>query len=377
MTFQIRPFRIAVPQADLDDLRERLARTRLPRELPGEGWDRGVPGETLRELAAYWAEEFDWREQEAALNRFPQFMTEIDGQDLHFLHVRSPEPGALPLLLHHGWPNTFAEFARLIGPLTDPGAHGGDPAQAFHVVVPSVPGFAFSAPPRGTGWDAARVGRLSAELMRRLGYDRYGAQGGDFGAYVAPEVATAAPGHVAGVYITGGLGFPTADDVPELSPDERALYDALMNQDWMHGVDHHALLRAAPQTFAYGWHDSPVGALAWLAQKFHDFNATGRPLEETIDRDLFLTNVSLYWLTDTLGSASWPYYESSGFGWPRGSAEAPSGVYCGPPGIRRLAEKHTKVLHWPEDNPAGHHFLAMDQPEALAADMREFFAKVR
>ncbi|WP_326691843.1 MULTISPECIES: epoxide hydrolase [unclassified Streptomyces] len=377
MTSQIRPFRIDVPQAGLDDLRQRLASTRWPRELPGEGWSRGVPATVLRELADYWADGFDWRAQEGALNEFPQFMTEIEGTDVHFLHVRSPEPGALPLLLTHGWPSSFLEFTRLIGPLTDPRAYGAEADQAFHVVVPSVPGFGFSGPPSGTGWDAARVGRLWAELMRRLGYRHYGTQGGDFGAYVAPEVARADPGHVAGVYIIAGLGFPTAEDVPELTEDERASYEALMGADWTRGVDHHALLRAAPQTFAYGWNDSPVGALAWMAQKFHEFNATGKPLEETIERDLFLTNVSLYWLTETLGTSAWPYYESSGFGWPRGCTEAPTGVYSGPPGVRRLAERHTKILHWPEGNPQGHHFLAMDQPEAMAADMREFFAKVR
>lgn len=377
MTSQIRPFRIDIPQADLADLRERLARTRWPRELPGDGWTRGVPGPFLKELAAYWRDGFDWRGQEAELNRFPQFMTGIDGQDVHFLHVRSPEPGALPLVLTHGWPNSFVEFTRLIGPLTDPRAHGADPAQAFHVVVPSLPGFAFSAPPREEGWNAARVAGLWARLMRRLGYERYGAQGGDFGAYVAPEVAAADPDGVVGVHITGGLGFPTEEELPGLAPDERAAYEALMGQDWMTGVDHDALLRAAPQTFAYGWHDSPVGALAWMAQKFHEFNASGRPLDEVIETDLFLTNLSLYWLTGTLGSSSWPYYEGAGFGWPRGNRAAPTGVYSGPPGIPRLAEQHTTVAHWPDDNPEGHHFVAMDQPAALAADLRAFFTKVR
>ncbi|MDJ1132233.1 epoxide hydrolase family protein [Streptomyces iconiensis] len=377
MTSQIRPFRIDVPQTDLDDLRERLARTRWPRELPGEGWSRGVPGTCLRRLAARWRDGFDWREREAELNRFPQFMTGIDGQDVHFLHVRSPEPDALPLVLTHGWPNSFVEFARLIGPLTDPRAHGGDPAQAFHVVVPSLPGFGFSAPPAEEGWSARRVAELWARLMRRLGYERYGAQGDDFGAYVAPEVAAADPARVAGVYLIGGLGFPTEEDLPELTQEERASYEALMGQDWMHGVDHHALLRAAPQTFAYGWHDSPVGALAWMAQKFHEFNASGKPLDEAVDTDLFLTNLSLYWLTGTFGSSAWPYYESAGFAWPRGNRAAPTGVYSGPPGIRRLAERHTEIPHWPTGNPGGHHFLAMDRPDALAADIRAFFARVR
>ncbi|MEV8635791.1 epoxide hydrolase [Streptosporangium sp. NPDC051023] len=377
MSTEIRPFRIDIPQADLDDLKERLARTRWPRELPGEGWSRGVPAAQLRELADYWRDGYDWRGHEARLNGFPQFTTEIDGQDIHFLHVRSAEPDALPLVLTHGWPNSFLEFTDLIGHLVDPRAHGGDPSGAFHVVVPSVPGFGFSAPPRETGWNAARVARLWAELMRRLGYDRYGVQGGDFGAYVAPEVAKAAPEHVAGVYVISGLGFPTDDDLPDMTEDERAAYAWMKEQDWMNGVDHHALLRAAPQTFAHGWHDSPVAALAWMTQKFQEFTIGGKRAEEVIDRDLILTNVSLYWLTGTFGTSAWPYYDSTGLGWPEGQKAVPTGVYSGPPGIRRLAERHNTIVHWPEDNPGGHHFVTMERPGDVAADMRCFFGGVR
>ncbi len=315
----IRPFRIAVDQADLDELRDRLTHARWPRELPGDGWSRGVPGGYLRELAEYWAEGFDWRRQETRLNEFPQFLTEIDGQDVHFLHVRSPEPDAFPLILNHGWPNSFVEFAGMIEPLT---------ARGFDVVVPSVPGFGFSAPPREAGWDVPRVARIWAELMRRLGYDRYGTQGGDLGAYLAPELAAADPDRVAGVYVIGGLGFPTEDDLPELTEEEQASWQAVMGQDWMNGVDHHALLRAAPQTFAYGWQDSPVAALAWMAQKFHEFTTADRPLDQVLDRDLFLTNVSLYWLTGTFGTSSWPMYDSAaGLAWPTGRKTAPTGVF--------------------------------------------------
>jgi pimeloyl-ACP methyl ester carboxylesterase len=371
------PFRIDVPQADLDDLRERLARTRWPGPLPGDGWRRGVPVDHLRELAEHWRSGYDWRAYEARLNEFPQFITEIDGQDIHFLQVRSRQPDALPLLLTHGWPNSMVEFIELIGPLTDPPAYGGDPAQAFHVVVPSVPGFGFSAPPRRPGWTTERVARIWAELMDRLGHQRYGVQGGDLGAYVAPQVATIAPDHVVGVYVIGGLGFPTEADVPEMTEDERASFAKLQEQDWMNGVDHHALLRAAPQTFTYGWQDSPVAALAWMVQKFHEFNASGKPLEQVIDRDLLLTNVSLYWFTGTFGSSSWPMYDSTGFAWPQGQTAVPTGVYGGPPGIRRLAERHNTIVHWPQDNPTGHHFVAMHLPDALAADMRAFFTALR
>ncbi|OHV30994.1 MULTISPECIES: epoxide hydrolase family protein [Pseudofrankia] len=377
MSAEIRPFQIEIDTTDLHDLNERLGRARWPRQLPGEDWSRGVPAADLRELAGYWRDGYDWRPHEARLNEFPQFMTEIDGQDIHFLHVRSAEPDALPIVLTHGWPNSFVEFADLIGHLTDPRTHGGDPAQAFHVVAPSVPGFGFSAPPRETGWTATRVARTWAELMRRLGYERYGAQGGDFGAYVAPELARAAPDQVVGVHVVSGLGFPTEKDLPDLTEDERAAYASMMSQDWASGVDHHALLRAAPQTFTYGWHDSPLGALAWMTQKFHEFNASGRPLDQVIDRDLFLTNVSLYWFTGTFGTSAWPYYDSTSSSWPEGQTAAPTGVYSGPPGIRRLAERHNTIVHWPDDNPAGHHFIAMDQPGPFATDLRAFFAKVR
>ncbi|MEJ3745691.1 epoxide hydrolase [Actinomycetes bacterium KLBMP 9797] len=371
------PFRIDIPQADLDDLRDRLARTRWTRQLPGDGWRRGVPVDYLRDLAEYWRTGFDWRAQEARLNEFPQFRTEIDGQELHFLHVRSPEPDALPLILTHGWPNSIVEFVNLVGPLTDPRAHGGDPAQAFHVVAPSIPGYGFSAPPRETGWTAARVAGIWAALMRRLGYDRYGVQGGDLGAYVAPEVARAAPDHVAGVYVLAGIEFPQESDIPDLTEEERAAWTAMTQAGWMTGVDHHALLRAAPQTFAYGWQDSPVAALAWMLQKFHEFNVSGKPLDEVIDRDLLLTNASVYWFTDTFGSSSWPMYDSTGLGWPQGQKAVPTGVYSGHSGFRRLAEQRTNLVHWPEGNASEHHFIAMNVPEALAADLRTFFAHVR
>ncbi|MEU5158765.1 epoxide hydrolase [Streptomyces sp. NPDC020875] len=374
----IRPFRIDVPRAELDDLRDRLARTRWAAPLPGEAdGDRGVPVGLLRELAEYWRDGYDWRLREARLNAFPQFMTEIDGQDIHFLHIRSAEPDAVPLLLTHGWPNSFVEFAELIGPLTDPRAHGGDPDRAFHVVVPSAPGFGYSAPPSTTGWTTDRVAGMWAELMARLGYRRYGVEGGDLGAYIAPRVAVAAPESVIGVYVLGGLGFPTAEDVPELTEEERAVFAELSSAEWMNGVDHHALLRAAPQTFAYGWQDSPVAALAWMVQKFREFNSSGKPLEEAIDRDLFLDNVSLYWFTGTFGSSSWPMYDSTDFGWPKGQKAVPTGVYSGAGAIRRLAERENTIVHWPLDNPETHHFIAMQAPDVLAADLGVFFAGLR
>jgi pimeloyl-ACP methyl ester carboxylesterase len=369
MGTDIRPFRIEIPQADVADLHRRLAATRWPRQLPG-GDRRGVPVDRLRALAGHWRTGYDWRAAEAALNRFPQYVTEIDGLDVHFLHVRAGAPDAVPLVLTHGWPNSFVEFARLVEPLARPAADG----PAFDVVVPSVPGFGFSAPPRDTGWTPRRVAGVWAELMRRLGYDRYGVQGGDLGAYVAPEVARLAPDRVLGVYVTAGLGIPAPDDVPTLTPDERTAYDAMMSAGWTTGVDHHGLLRAAPQTFAYGWHDSPVALLAWLTQKFTEFGTGDAPLDEVIDRDLLLTNASVWWFTGTSGTSAWPYYDSTASAWPEGQKAVPTGVYSGPPGFRRLAERYNAITHWPTDNPGSHHFPAMAVPEAMAADLRAFFA---
>lgn len=368
MGTDIRPFRIEIPQADLDDLHRRLAATRWPRQLPG-GSRRGVPVDRLRALAEHWHTGYDWRAAEAGLNRFPQYLTEIDGHDVHFLHVRAGRPDAVPLVLTHGWPNSFVEFSRLIEPLTRPGAGG----PAFDVVVPSVPGFGFSAPPSDTGWTPKRVAGMWVELMRRLGYDSYGVQGGDLGAYVVPEAARIAPDHVIGAYVTSGLGIPAPADVPTLTPDERAAYDAMMSADWVTGVDHHALLRAAPQTLSYAWQDSPVGLLAWLTQKFTDFGTSGDPLDEVIDRDLLLTNASVYWFTGTSGTSAWPYYDSTSSGWPEGQKAVPTGLYSGPPGFRRLAERDNTITHWPTGNAGRHHFPAMDVPEAMAADLRAFF----
>ncbi len=295
---------------------------------------------------------------------------------MHFLHVRSPEPDALPLILTHGWPNSFVEFTKTIGPLTDPRSHGADPAQAFHVVVPSVPGFAFSEAPR-VGCSVERVARMWAELMSRLGYDSYGTQGGDLGAYVAPAIAEADPEHVVGVHIDGGIGFPTEADVPGMTDDERAEYE--MMQQWMTGgVDHHTLLRAAPQTFAHAWHDSPVALLAWMLQKFREFTPMADVPEDVMNRDHVLTNVSLYWFTGTSGSSSWPMYEGlgdDGFAWPTGQKAVPTGVYGGGSALmRRLAERNNTILHWPEANP-GNHFVAMEVPDVHAADIRTFFGK--
>jgi epoxide hydrolase len=306
----IRPFRIEIPQSDLDDLCERLAHTRWPDELPGVGWSRGVPLNYLKELAEYWRTGYDWRVWEARLNQFPQFTTTIDGANVHFLHVRSPEPGALPLILTHGWPGSVAEFLDIIGPLTDPRAHGGDPADVFHVVIPSIPGFGFSGPTREAGWNTTRVARAWAELMRRLGYERYGAQGGDMGALIAPEQGRGDPDHVVGVHVNAAtFGFIPIGPV---DPDELATFTEAekrclerLNRFLSDGNGYFQIQATRPQTLAYGLTDSPAGQLAWIAGKFNEWTYPGTELpEQALDRDHILTNVMMYWLTGTAGSSA-------------------------------------------------------------------------
>ncbi|SEG83229.1 Pimeloyl-ACP methyl ester carboxylesterase [Nonomuraea solani] len=375
---EITPFRIDIPQADLDDLRERLRRTRWAAQLPG-GWGRGVPVAYLRELAEYWADGFDWRAREARLNAFPQFTTRIDGQDVHFLHVRSPEPDAVPLIMTHSWPNTIAEFLDVIGPLTDPRGHGLDPAVAFHVVAPSLPGFAFSRFPEPADerpWSIDRVARTWAELMRRLGYDRYGAQGNDAGALVTPRLAALDGEHVIGSLITAGLGIPTGDPADFEGATEEELKTLEEMSEWMSGGSGYGpYLAARPQTLAYGFADSPVAQLAYLVERFKEFDGWGSGAEP-IDRDQVLTNASLYWLTDTAGSSSWTYYEGAA-GLPVDQREVPTGVTHGGSALmRRIAERGNDIVYWGEAHSPSH-MVAMAAPGSLVAGIREFFRMIR
>ncbi|PSK89668.1 pimeloyl-ACP methyl ester carboxylesterase [Murinocardiopsis flavida] len=385
MSAEIQPFRIAIPQDDLDDLRARLAATRWPRRLPGAEWSRGVPVAHLKALAEYWRDGYDWRAHEAELNAFPQFATVIDGEQVHFLHVRSPEPDALPLIMTHSWPNSIAEFTDVIGPLTDPRAHGGDPRRAFHVVAPSLPGFGFSPFPEPADdrpWSAARVAVAWAELMARLGYGRYGAHGNDAGALVSPQLALAAPEHVVGVHLTGGLGMPTGDpaELEGLDDGERAEVAFLAEMlNGAGGSGYAPYLARRPQTLSYGLLDSPVAQLAYLVERFTEFDGwpdDGGAPAEPIDRDRLLTNASLYWLTATAGSSSWTYYDGAA-GMPVDQAAVPTGVSHGGSAVfRRLAERGNDIVHW-ADNTAGSHMIAMSDPGPLAADIAEFFGKLR
>ncbi len=376
---EILPFRIEIPQAELDDLNDRLAATRWPDELPGVGWSYGVPSGYAKKLAEYWRTGFDWRAAEARLNAFPQFTTEIDGQNVHFLHVRSPEPDALPLILTHGWPGSVAEFMKIIGPLTDPAAHGGDPSDAFHVVAPSIPGFGFSGPPTETGWAMRRVAGAWAKLMDRLGYRRYGAQGGDSGAVISPMLGLAAPRNVVGVHVNGGLGFPTGDpaEFEGLTGTELARLGQYRDQD---RVGYAIIQATRPQTLAFGLHDSPAAQLAWIVEKFKEWTDPARELpEDAVDIDQMLTDVSIYWFTGTAASAA-RFYKEGQKSW--GSAveysALPHGVavFPGDPGVRRIAEREHRIVHWSEFDRGGH-FPAMEAPDLLVEDVRTFFRLLR
>jgi pimeloyl-ACP methyl ester carboxylesterase len=375
---KISPYRIDISQGALDDLRDRLGRTRWPDELPGVGWDLGVPLDYLKGLAEYWATTYDWRGQEAALNEFAQFTTVIDDQNVHFLHVRSPEPEALPLLITHGWPGSIAEFLDIIGPLTDPAAHGGDPADAFHVIAPSIPGFGFSGPTHETGWNTVRVAYAWAELMRRLGYERYGAQGGDTGALVSPELGRIDPEHLAGIHVNNLLTFPSGE-LHDLSDADQGRLKLM--QRWQNEMAGYASIQSTrPQTLAYALTDSPAGQLAWIVEKFKEWtDPAARLPEDAVDRDRLLTDVSIYWLTATAGSSARLYYEGAkSWGQPAEPSAVPTGVAVFPMDItiRSIAESQHNIVHWTEFDRGGH-FAAMEAPGLLVADIREFFRPLR
>jgi epoxide hydrolase len=380
---EVNPFRIDIPQADVDDLRERLARTRWPEELAGVGWDRGVPVGYLRDLAEYWRTDYDWRRHEARVNDYPQFTTTIDGLELHFVHVRSPEADALPLLLIHGWPGTFIDFLNLVGPLADPRSHGADPANAFDVVIPSIPGHGFSGPLENPGWTHGRCAAAYTSLMGRLGYDRYGVQGGDHGAFQAPLVGRLDPQRVVGVHLNALLTFPSgdADELIGLTDTENDRL-ARLNQFQAEQLGYVQIQGTRPQTIAYGLTDSPVGQLAWIIEKFKEWTDPNHELpEQAIDRDRLLTNVSVYWLTATAGPSAQLYYEANhdpALWTPRDKGKVPTGVAVSRHDItiRRLAERDHNVVHW-TDLERGGHFLAMEEPGLLVDDMREFFGALR
>jgi pimeloyl-ACP methyl ester carboxylesterase len=381
---EITPFRIRIPEGEVADLRHRLAAARRPDPLPGDGWSRGVPDRWLSDLAAYWREGFDWRAFEARLNDIPQFTTVVDGQTIHFVHVRSSNPDATPLLLTHGWPGSFLEFVGLIAPLTEPQQHGGDAADAFHVVVPSVPGFAFSSPLADDSWNDTRIASAFAEVMSRLGYDRFGTQGGDFGAAVAPEIARVAADRVIGVHVNGTTGtmpeVPLPDDqLASLTDRERHAIDDIQAFMWQQ-FGYISIQSTRPGLVGTMLTDSPVGQLAWIMDKFQAWTwPVDRDVLTILDRDLLLANASLYWFTRTAGSSALTVYAQAG-GW--GALKQNSGVptaiinFAHDIAIRRYVERENTVVRW-TDVDRGGHFAALEEPQTLVEDVRAFFRDLR
>ena len=381
---RIEPFRIAVPDSVLTDLRQRLARTRFPDEIPGSGWGYGTDLAYLRALVVYWREQYDWRAAEARLNAVPQFRADVDGLGIHFMHVRGKGPRPFPLIITHGWPGSVAEFVKIIGPLTDPVAHGGDAADAFDVVCPSMPGYGFSDHPTQPGMDPEAIAALWVQLMRGLGYQRFGAQGGDWGAMVTTYLGARHAGPVAGIHLNMVVAFP---------PDPANPVDGLTQEELMPLMEVQQFLKeetgyqriqgTKPQTLAFGLNDSPAGLAAWIVEKFRAWSDCGGDIERRFSKDELLTNVMLYWLPETANSSCRLYCEAMRAGkFPPTDfrVEVPTGCAIFPREIlrppRAWVEKLYNVQRW-TPMPAGGHFAAMEEPALLVDDMRAFFRTVR
>lgn len=378
----ITPFRIAIPQTELDDLASRLRATRSPVPLPGDGWDTGVPSGYLHALVTAWAEDFDWRAVEAQLNTIPQFTTVIDGQEIHFAHIRSAVPDATPVLLTHGWPGSFLDFLHLIGPLTDPEAHGGDRADAMHLVIPSLPGFGFSTPLQSAGWSTAHIAAAWVELMDRLSYNRFAVQGGDLGATISPEVARVAPKRVIGVHVNGALGFhgnigeDTKADLSPIEHDRLARIGTFMKEEY----GYIAMQSTRPGLVGIALSDSPAAQLAWTLDKFR---AWTWPLEtmpdQILGRDWILANASLYWFTASGGSSAYVGYAQN----PWGATPANSGVptaaiqFAHDVGIRSQSSQSNTIIRWNDIEGRGGHFAALEEPALLIDDLRGFLRELK
>ena len=377
---QIEPFTINVPEGVLMDLKDRLARARMPDEPEGVGWRLGTSQAYMKQLVDYWRDEFDWREQERRLNRFEQFKTTIDDIDIHFVHRRSEEPGAFPLILTHGWPGSFAEFAKVIGPLTNPVGYGGRAEDAFHVVIPSIPGYGFSDRPRQLGYGRERTAAIFTELMARLGYERYGAQGGDLGAGISRLLAINDAEHVAGLHLNLCSADPPDPNNPTagVPPAEVALMRerAAFWTDEERGYSH--IQGTKPQTLGYGLNDSPVGLAAWIVEKYRSWcDCEGNP-ETKFSKDELLTTITIYWVTQTATSAARYYYESRHGGSPPSTQriEVPTACMAFPKEFRftprRWLEARYNLVRF-TIMPSGGHFAASEEPELFVDDVRAFF----
>ena len=380
MTDTIVPFRIAVADAVLADLRQRLQHTRWPEAEPVADWSQGAPLAWVQDMCRYWAEGYDWRAREALLNRFPQFTTPIDGLDIHFIHARSPHADAMPLVITHGWPGSIVEFHKVIEPLVNPTAFGGDARDAFHVVCPSLPGFGFSGKPATTGWGVERIADVWAQLMARLGYARYGAQGGDWGSAVTSALGAQDPAHCAGIHVTLAMGSRPTGDGSGNPEEAHALARMKFYADWDSGYSKQQATR--PQTLGYGLTDSPAGQAAWILEKFFAWtDCDGHP-ENILNRDELLDNVMLYWVTATATSSARIYWES--FGAKRRRIQpvtVPTGVAVFPkeivPPVRAWMQAgYTDIRHWHVMDKGGH-FAAFEQPALFIDEVRSYFRTLR
>lgn len=376
---KIQPFQIEVPEQQLVDLRQRLALTRLPEKETPDDWSQGVPLSYMQEVLQYWQNDYDWRRCEARINEFPQFITSIDGLDIHFLHVRSAVEDAQPLVLTHGWPGSVLEFLKVIGPLTDPAAHGGSADDAFHVVCPTLPGFGFSGKPTATGWGVSKIAGAWAQLMQRLGYDRYVAQGGDWGSAVTCAMPAADPEHLQAIHINMPIVSPDPDTMSDLTDQEKDALAALQHYDqWDSGYSKQQSTR--PQTIGYALVDSPVGQAAWILEKFWAWmDCQGHP-ENVLNRDELLDNVMLYWLTTAGASSARIYWESFNSG-SMDPISVPAGISQFPKDIfrtsKRWAEKRfSNLIYWNALDSGGH-FAAMEQPQQFVEEVRNCFQLIR
>ena len=378
MTDAIMPFMLDVPQATLDDLQDRLARTRWPERETVDGWQQGVPLASAEALVDHWQHGYDWRRCEAALNAVGQFTTEIDGLALHFLHRRSPEPNALPIVITHGWPGSVIEFMKVIGPLTDPVAHGGRAEDAFHVVCPSLPGYGFSERP-SESWPVPRIGKAWIALMKRLGYDRFVAQGGDWGSAVTTAIGASGDPAVAGIHLNMLVVRPTPEEMADLSEDEKTALESLQRYS-KDGNGYAQQQSTRPQTLGYSLVDSPVGQAMWIYEKFREWTDCNGTPENALTHDEMLDDIMLYWLTGTGASSGRLYWESFGaFG--AGAVTVPTGYSIFPKEIfrtsRRWAERqYTNITYWNELDRGGH-FAAFEQPELFVEEVRAAFRGLR
>ena len=375
----VTPFTLAIPEATLDDLRRRLEAVRWPDAETVPGWEQGVPLAKMQAVRDYWLDKYDWRRCEAMLNGMGQHRTRIDGLDIHFLHVRSPEPNALPMILTHGWPGSVLEFAKVVGPLTDPVAHGGKAEDAFHVVIPSLPGYGFSERPAQAGWTVERIARAWVVLMARLGYDRYVAQGGDWGASVTNEIGAIAPPELLAIHLNLPIGAPTEEDRASLTEDDqKRLADMQRHRAVGRGYSEQQSTR--PQTLGYGLADSAIGQAAWIWEKYREWSDCDGDPTNSFSMDELLDNVMLYWLPNAAASSARLYWHSLR-NFAANRVSVPVGISVFPKEISRSPRKwverrYSDLYYWNEQTRGGH-FAAFEVPDLFVDEMRSCFARFR